>query len=124
MNFRNVNNVMNLRNVVDRMKLMNLMNLMDLMRRRQDIKRAECARSDIAIRVLQVNRLNQLIEVTKLDLKRDDRQRITNLITMDAHARDAVAMLIREAVTSKARSIKTKNALECSCTTQYLEHSF
>ncbi|CAM9165488.1 unnamed protein product, partial [Laminaria digitata] len=51
---------------------------------------------------LQVNQLNQLIELTRSDLKRDDRQRIMSLITMDAHARDIVLMLIREGVTDKA----------------------
>ncbi|CAM9114065.1 unnamed protein product, partial [Sphacelaria rigidula] len=51
---------------------------------------------------LQVNQLNQLIELTRSELKRDDRQRIMSLITMDAHARDVVLMLIRENVTDKA----------------------
>lgn len=49
----------------------------------------------------QVNQLNQLIELTRSELKRDDRQRIMSLITMDAHARDVVLMLIREGVTDK-----------------------
>ena len=48
-----------------------------------------------------MNQLNQLIELTRSDLKRDDRQRIMSLITMDAHARDIVLMLIREGVTDK-----------------------
>lgn len=51
----------------------------------------------------QVNQLNQLIELTRSELKRDDRQRIMSLITMDAHARDIVLMLIRENVTDKVR---------------------
>ncbi|CAB1104525.1 unnamed protein product [Ectocarpus sp. CCAP 1310/34] len=50
---------------------------------------------------LQVNQLNQLIELTRSELKRDDRQRIMSLITVDAHARDIVLMLIRENVTDK-----------------------
>jgi len=49
----------------------------------------------------QVNQLNQLIELTRSELKRDDRQRIMSLITIDAHARDIVLMLIREKVTDK-----------------------
>ncbi len=49
----------------------------------------------------QVNQLNQLIELTRSELKRDDRQRIMSLITIDAHARDIVLMLIRENVTDK-----------------------
>lgn len=51
----------------------------------------------------KVNQLNQLIELTRSELKRDDRQRIMSLITMDAHARDIVLMLIREGVTNKVR---------------------
>ena len=50
-----------------------------------------------------MNQLNQLIELTRSELKRDDRQRIMSLITMDAHARDIVLMLIRENVTDKVR---------------------
>lgn len=50
---------------------------------------------------VQVNQLNQLIELTRSELKRDDRQRIMSLITMDAHARDIVLMLIRDSVTDK-----------------------
>lgn len=53
---------------------------------------------------LQVNQLNQLIKLTRADLARDDRQRIMNLITMDAHARDVVLMLTKDAITDKARS--------------------
>lgn len=48
-----------------------------------------------------MNQLNQLIDLTRSELKRDDRQRIMSLITMDAHARDIVLMLIRENVTDK-----------------------
>lgn len=52
-------------------------------------------------KLFQVNQLNQLIELTRSELKRDDRQRIMSLITVDAHARDIVLMLIRENVTDK-----------------------
>lgn len=48
-----------------------------------------------------MNQLNQLIKLTRSDLRRDDRQRIMNLITLDAHARDVVSMLIQENVNSK-----------------------
>lgn len=50
-----------------------------------------------------MNQLNQLIELTRSELKRDDRQRIMSLITVDAHARDIVLMLVRENVTDKVR---------------------
>lgn len=52
-----------------------------------------------------MNQLNQLIELTRSELKRDDRQRIMSLITVDAHARDIVLMLIRENVTDKVRCV-------------------
>lgn len=52
-----------------------------------------------------MNQLNQLIDLTRSELKRDDRQRIMSLITVDAHARDVVLMLIRENVTDKVRCV-------------------
>lgn len=57
-----------------------------------------------------MNQLNQLIELTRSELKRDDRQRIMSLITMDAHARDIVLMLIRENVTDKVNAVSCSSA--------------
>ena len=38
----------------------------------------------------QVKQLTRLIEVTRTDLKKEDRQKIMNMITIDAHSRDMV----------------------------------
>lgn len=38
----------------------------------------------------QVKQLTKLIEVTRTDLKKEDRQKVMNMITIDAHSRDMV----------------------------------
>lgn len=67
-----------------------------------------------------MNQLNQLIELTRSELKRDDRQRIMSLITMDAHARDVVLMLIRENVTDKVTCMVVLNIEPFSASTPEL----
>lgn len=42
----------------------------------------------------QVRQLTKLIEVTRTDLKKPDRQKIMNMITIDAHSRDIVAQIV------------------------------
>lgn len=39
---------------------------------------------------LQVQQLTDLIQVTRTDLKKEDRQKVMNMITIDAHSRDMV----------------------------------
>jgi len=43
---------------------------------------------------LQVKQLTRLIEVTRTKLSKPDRQKIMNMITIDAHSRDIVANLV------------------------------
>lgn len=45
---------------------------------------------------MQLQQLNSLIRLTQRDLTKADRQRIMSLITLDAHNRDVVTMLMRE----------------------------
>lgn len=42
----------------------------------------------------QVKQLTRLIEVTRTNLSKPDRQKIMNMITIDAHSRDIVANLV------------------------------
>lgn len=41
----------------------------------------------------QVKQLTKLIEVTRTDLSKPDRQKIMNMITIDAHSRDIVSQI-------------------------------
>lgn len=50
----------------------------------------------------QVDRLRQRIEVTRNPLSKADRQKVMNAITMDAHNRDVVALLVDDKATSPA----------------------
>lgn len=42
----------------------------------------------------QVKQLTKLIEVTRTDLKKEDRQKVMNMITIDAHSRDMVESIV------------------------------
>lgn len=42
----------------------------------------------------QVKQLTRLIEVTRTNLPKPDRQKIMNMITIDAHSRDIVANIV------------------------------
>ncbi|CAM9207540.1 unnamed protein product [Chrysoparadoxa australica] len=63
----------------------------------------------------QVDQLNQQIDLTRSELSRDDRQRIMSMVTLDAHARDVVQMLIREGVTT-ANDFQWQSQLKQRCT--------
>ena len=39
---------------------------------------------------LQVQQLTDLIQVTRTELKKEDRQKVMNMITIDAHSRDMI----------------------------------
>lgn len=43
---------------------------------------------------LQVKQLTRLIDVTRTSLSRADRQKVMNMITIDAHSRDMVANIV------------------------------
>ena len=42
----------------------------------------------------QVKQLTKLIEVTRTELKKEDRQKVMNMITIDAHSRDMVESIV------------------------------
>eukprot|EP00879_Flechtneria_rotunda_P020055 GHRR01021088.1.p2 GENE.GHRR01021088.1~~GHRR01021088.1.p2 ORF type:complete len:172 (-),score=39.63 GHRR01021088.1:364-879(-) len=42
----------------------------------------------------QIKQLTRLIEVTRTNLKKPDRQKVMNMITIDAHSRDIVANIV------------------------------
>lgn len=42
----------------------------------------------------QVKQLTKLIDVTRTDLKKEDRQKVMNMITIDAHSRDMVESIV------------------------------
>lgn len=50
----------------------------------------------------QVDRLTQRIEATRRPLSKGDRQKVMNAITMDAHNRDVVALLVEDRAASPA----------------------
>lgn len=41
-----------------------------------------------------MKQLTKLIEVTRTDLKKEDRQKVMNMITIDAHSRDMVESIV------------------------------
>jgi hypothetical protein len=43
---------------------------------------------------LQVQQLTDLIQVTRTDLKKEDRQKVMNMITIDAHSRDMIEQVV------------------------------
>ena len=43
---------------------------------------------------LQVTQLTKLIEVTRTELPKSERQKVMNMITIDAHSRDMVQVRI------------------------------
>ena len=43
----------------------------------------------------QVKQLTKLIEVTRTELKKEDRQKVMNMITIDAHSRDMVESIVQ-----------------------------
>ena len=46
----------------------------------------------------QVKQLTKLIEVTRTDLKKEDRQKVMNMITIDAHSRDMVESIAESGI--------------------------
>ncbi|DBA86689.1 TPA: Dynein alpha chain, flagellar outer arm [Trebouxia sp. C0004] len=46
----------------------------------------------------QVKQLTKLIEVTRTDLKKEDRQKVMNMITIDAHSRDMVESIAQSGI--------------------------
>lgn len=44
---------------------------------------------------LQVQQLTDLIQVTRTELKKEDRQKVMNMITIDAHSRDMIEQVQR-----------------------------
>lgn len=47
---------------------------------------------------LQVKQLTRLIEVTRTNLTKPDRQKVMNMITIDAHSRDIVSNIVSDGV--------------------------
>lgn len=43
---------------------------------------------------LQVQQLTDLIQVTRTELKKEDRQKVMNMITIDAHSRDMIEQVL------------------------------
>lgn len=45
-----------------------------------------------------MKQLTKLIEVTRTDLKKEDRQKVMNMITIDAHSRDMVESIAESGI--------------------------